>query len=133
MGQLPLKSDLSRAQRGRSANVWNALTMRVIEFLPPEQEKACIAESQDTSHMDISAGADRIISRVTSILWSLVDVSQITALQGDLDKVANAAIDVWDNAQKSGELNITVNQLLERQHREEWRAPQFDLAAPSRG
>ena len=83
--------------------------------------------------MGISAGADRIISRVTSILWSLVDVSQITALQGDLDKVANAAIDVWDNAQKSGELNITVNQLLERQHREEWRAPQFHLAAPSRG
>lgn len=106
--------------------------MRALQSLRP-QEKTHIAESQDMPQVGSSARADRVISGVISVLSPLVDVSQIKGLQRDLDKVANAAIDVWDNAQKSGEFNITVNQLLERKHREEWRAPQFDPAAPSCG
>jgi hypothetical protein len=77
--------------------------------------------------------ADRVISRVISILSPLVSLSQIEALRRDVDKLANSAVDVWNSAQKSGELDIAVNQLLERDHREEWRSLQFDLVASSRG
>ena len=129
-----LSDELRNTSGGRrSANVWAALTMRALESLPPQQEKAHIAESQDIPQVCSSVRAERVISRVISILSPLVDISRIKALQGDLNKVAHAAIDVWDSAQKSGDLNITVSQSLERAHREEWRAPQFDPVAPSRG
>jgi hypothetical protein len=129
-----LSDQLRNSNRGgRSANVWTALTMRALESLPPEQEQARIAESQDISQVVGSARADRVISRVISVLSPLVGLSQIEALRRDLDKLAKSAIDVWNSSQKSGELNITVNQLLEREHREEWRSPQFDPAASSRG
>lgn len=78
-----------------------------------------------------SARADRVISKVISVLSPLVGLSQIEAFRRDLDKLAKLAIDVWNNAQKSGELNITVNQLLEREHREEWQSQLFDPAPPS--
>jgi hypothetical protein len=55
---------------------------------------------------------------------------QIGALRRDLEKLANSAIDVWNSAQ-SGESTITVNQWLDRKHREEWRSQQFDPAPPS--
>jgi hypothetical protein len=44
--------------------------------------------------------------------------------------VDKSAINVWENAQ-NGELKLTANQLLEREHREEWRSQQFDPAPPS--
>jgi hypothetical protein len=108
---------------GRSANVWTALTMRGLESLPLENGK-----DHDISQVGSSARANKIISRVTSVLLPLVDISQTKALQEDLEKVANAAIDVWDNAQKSSELKIAVNPLLEREYKE-WQAVQFHPVA----
>jgi hypothetical protein len=104
--------------------------MPALESLSVDLVKAAVTESQGTSQVAGSARADKVISKVISILFPLVSPSQIEALRRELEKLANSAIDVWNSAQ-SGELTITVNQLLEREHREEWRSQQFDPALPS--
>jgi hypothetical protein len=104
--------------------------VRALESFPVDQGKAQVTESQDTPRVAGSARVDKVISKVISVLSPLVSSSQIEALRRELEKLANSAIDVWNSAQ-SGELNIVVNQLLDRKHREEWRSQQFDPAPPA--
>jgi hypothetical protein len=104
--------------------------MRALESLPIDQAEAGVTESQGTLRVTGSARADKVISKVLSVLSPLVSPSEIGELRGDLENLANSAINVWNSAQ-SGELIITVNQLLDHKHREEWRSQQFDPAPPS--
>ncbi|KAH6704041.1 hypothetical protein BKA61DRAFT_581292 [Leptodontidium sp. MPI-SDFR-AT-0119] len=48
----------------------------------------------------------------------------------ELQAVVNSSADVWNYAQAGG-LKITIDPLLDRAYREEWRSQQFDIALPS--
>lgn len=76
-----LSNQLRNSNRGgHLANVWTTLTMQALESIPPKQEKGCIAESHDISQVAGLARADRVISKVISVLSPLVSLSQIEAL-----------------------------------------------------
>jgi hypothetical protein len=99
--------------------------MRALEALPVDS----VPEPKKHPQVAGITRADKVISRVTSILSPLVSPSQIGELQRELGVLVTSAIDVWKKAQ-SGEYKITANQILKAEHREEWRSQQFDPVLP---
>lgn len=118
-------------QGGRAANVWMALTTRALKSLPAESQSLPASEvTESPQRANRNGRVEKVVSKVFSILSPLVSPSQNEGLRRDLITLANQAIDVWDEAQ-TGELKITVNPLLEQQHREAWRSQRFDPAPSS--
>ncbi|KAH6725016.1 hypothetical protein BKA61DRAFT_567549 [Leptodontidium sp. MPI-SDFR-AT-0119] len=110
------------SQDGNIANVWIALTMRALQSLQVDTVASPVLESKKLPSTG-SIGADSVISKGFLSLSPLVSSSHA---------VANSSADVWNNAQAGG-LEITINPLLDRAHREEWRSRQFDQALPFNG
>ena len=73
---------------------------------------------------------DKVVLKVISVLSPLISSARSVDLQRELHILVNSAIEVWNDAQ-SGNLKITINQLLENMDQEEWRPQEFDPALPS--
>lgn len=119
------------SQDGHIANVWTALTMRALQSLQVDTVASPVLESKKLPSTG-SIRADSVISKVFLSLSPLVSSSQTETLRTDLHAVVHSSADVWNNAQAGG-LEITINPLLDRAHREEWRSRQFDPALPFDG
>lgn len=109
---------------GRAAHVWKALTMRALQALP----KSTLTKSLESKKSDRPAPLGRtesVISGILSVLSPLVHRSQDVSLRKDLSELSDSAIELWNDTQ-TGQLEITVNSLLQNAHREEWRSQEFD-------
>ncbi|KAH9203223.1 hypothetical protein DL95DRAFT_452068 [Leptodontidium sp. 2 PMI_412] len=109
---------------GRTADVWTALTMRALQALDAEAAISVPESAQDCRSIGCNR-ANSVISKVVQVLGPLVSASQIESLRMDLLTVVNSSVDVWNNAQASG-LRISIDPLLDRAQREEWRSQRFD-------
>ncbi|KAL5318074.1 hypothetical protein ACEPPN_015178 [Leptodophora sp. 'Broadleaf-Isolate-01'] len=119
------------SQDGRIANVWTALTIRALQLLQDGTTAPPVLESKKPPSTG-STIAESIISKVFLSLSPLISLSQAETLRTDLHAVVNSSANVWNHAQASG-LKITIDPLLDRAYREEWRSQQFDPALPSDG
>ncbi|KAH7350807.1 hypothetical protein BKA65DRAFT_245204 [Rhexocercosporidium sp. MPI-PUGE-AT-0058] len=119
------------SQNGRIANVWTALTIRALRSLQDDMSVTPVLEFQKPPSTG-STIADSIISKVFLSLSPLISLSQAETLRMDLHTVLKSSADVWNSAQASG-LKISIDPLLDRAYREEWRSQQFDPALPGDG
>jgi hypothetical protein len=117
-------------QGGRVANVWTALTMRALQSMPADSIPSQASEDKQTVHPNIPVRAEGVVTKVFSILSSLISPSQHEGLRISLLELAKLAIDIWNDAQ-TGELKVIISSSLDPAHREEWRSQRFDPASPS--
>lgn len=73
--------------------------------------------------------ATSVVSKVVQVLGPLVSAPRIESLKTDLLAVVNSSVDVWNSAQ-AGSLRITIDMVLDRGQREEWRSKRFDPVSP---
>lgn len=111
---------------GRRATVWTALTSRALKSLQTNPGASQVSGSTEFPYLTGSARADSVLTKV-SVLDPLVSSSQAESLRTDLLNLVALATDVWNNGPAGG-LKLTVNLVLDRSHREEWRSPRFDPA-----
>lgn len=94
--------------------------MRALQALDAEAAISVPESAQDCRSIGCNR-ANSVISKVVQVLGPLVSASQIESLRMDLLTVVNSSVDVWNNAQASG-LRISIDPLLDRAQREEWRS-----------
>lgn len=114
------------SQGGRTANVWTALTMRVLQSLPIDLLPGASNPTESTIPSD---RVDCVVSKVFSTLSPLISSSVNASFRTDILELTTTAIDVWNDAHNS-ELRIIVNPLLHCEDREEWRSQKFDPSLP---
>ena len=112
---------------GRAAKVWAALTMQALQSLQASAMSSPNGESREDLRPTVTKTAENIISAVTR-LSPLVNPSQNRSLEGDLLKLINMSVNVWNDAYAGG-FKLIVSSSLDRAHREEWRSQQFDPAS----
>jgi len=118
------------SQSGFAANAWMALTMKALQSLQTGPIKSQAAGSREPIHPTGSSRAERVVSKVFSLLTPLVSTSQYEELKNKLLNLANQAIEIWNDAHTGG-LKVIVSTLLEPARREEWRSQEFDPELPS--
>lgn len=103
--------------------------MRALESLQDDITTSPTSERKQYLPATGSTRANSVINKVFGVLSSLVSSSQTESLRRDLVNLIESSVEVWNNAQAGGS-DITISQLLDRAHREEWRSPHFDTASP---
>lgn len=121
------KSSYSGSSGGHAANVWTALTMRVLQSLSPASPSPPTSTSKGTSPPPTPPPqrADKVVDAILSVLSPLVTPSQEPHLRNELLTLAHSAISVWNFAQ-TDELELIVCPTLGRENRNEWRSLFFD-------
>ena len=104
--------------------------MRALQSLPARSLPSNALELEKSHRSTGSRRIQSVVSKVLSTLSPLISSSQSDELRVDLQKLANEAIDIWNNAQAS-ELKIVVIPSLDRANIEEWRSQESDPTSPS--
>ncbi|KAG9239931.1 hypothetical protein BJ878DRAFT_337252 [Calycina marina] len=117
-------------QNGRTANVWTALTMRALQALDAEAAIVSVPQSEQNLCTSNCNRASSVVSEVFRVLGPMVSVPRIELFKADLHAVVDSSVNVWNTAQ-TGRLRITIDIVLDRAQREEWRSKRFDPVASS--